>query len=299
MTDEENRRNEIEYKKSTVDSDAYIFQQLDNYPVFTREEEADAAFRMKHGGTEQIRKQARDDLVLHNMRLAVSIAKKYMNLSSSISLSDLTQAGMIGLMNACEKFDPEQGFRFTTYAVPWIKQAMIREIEDNGRTIRLPAYISESLNKIRQYVSKYEAEHGGALPEEEAAASALHIDKKYVRMYLSSELDPASLDSHVGSDGSGDSGLLGDFIPDRRNVEEEAVGNKSAEEMRQYMKSILTEQQYFVICRRYGLDGENVKTQEELGREMGVSRERIKVLEASAVNVLRRPKNRIFFEHLI
>lgn len=299
MADEESRLDEIEYRKSTVDSDAYIFQQFDNYPVFTPEEESETVRRMKYGETEEIRRQARNDMVLHNMRLAVKIAKKYMNLSPSLSLADLTQAGMIGLMNACEKFDPEQGFRFTTYAAPWIRQAVVREIEDSGRTIRLPAYVSESLNKIRQYVSEYEKKHGGVLPGEEDAASALNIDKRYVRMYMSSELDTASLDSHVGSSENGDSGLLGDFIPDSIDVEEEAVGRRFSEEMKKYMKSILSEQQYTIICRRFGFDGEDVKTQEEIGREMGISREKVKIIETSAVNVLRRPKNRIFFEHLI
>jgi RNA polymerase primary sigma factor len=246
--------------------------------LLTHEEEIDLGRRVRAGEEE-----ARDELIEKNLRLVVSIAKKYRGMG--LPFGDLIQEGNIGLMKAAEKYDPERGWRFATYATWWIRQAVQRAVADKGRTIRVPVHMGEKMRKMARVYNELSTELSRD-PTDEEVAERLGWDVDRVRDVKSAIPDATSLNRPLTSDE--DSSELGDFIEDER---ESGVASEVVRELetRRLMESVerLPERQRRVLVRRYGLDGEEPATLADLSEELGVSRERIRQLQREAEGVLR------------
>ena len=246
--------------------------------LLTHEEEIDLGRRARAGEEE-----ARDELIERNLRLVVSVAKKYRGMG--LPFGDLIQEGNIGLMKAVEKFDPERGWRFATYATWWIRQAVQRAVADKGRTIRVPVHTGEKMRKMARVYNELFAELSRD-PTDEEVADRLGWNVGGVRDLKSAIPDATSLNRPLSSDE--DSSELGDFIEDER---ESGVASEVVRELetRRLMESVerLPERQRRVLVRRYGLDGEEPATLADLSEELGVSRERVRQVQREAEVVLR------------
>ena len=228
--------------------------------------------------------QARSHLIQANLRLVVSVAKKYVG--RGLSLLDLIQEGNIGLMKATDKFDYSRGFKFSTYATWWIRQAITRAISDQSRTIRLPVHVGETINRVKktghrlQQILERE-------PTNEEIARALDIGDDKVRQVLDVSRHPVSLEAPVGQDGDA---FLGDFIEDEAMpapldlASQLLLKNQISDSLRK-----LTDRERRIIQLRYGLEDGRYRTLEEVGREFGITRERIRQIEAKALRKLRHP----------
>jgi RNA polymerase primary sigma factor len=246
--------------------------------LLTHEEEIDLSKRAKAGD-----KRARQRLIEKNLRLVVSVAKKYRGYG--LPFEDLIQEGNIGLMKAVEKFDPERGFRFSTYATWWIRQAVQRAVADKGRTIRVPVHMTEKIRKVSRAYNELSVEFERE-PSEEEVARRLEWDVEEVRLTMSAMPDATSLDQPVSSEDT--ASQLGDFIEDEKvsDTPDTVLREMETVQLKEAIER-LPERARYVLVRRYGLDDRDPATLAELGEELQISRERVRQLQREAERILK------------
>jgi RNA polymerase primary sigma factor len=265
-----------ELATQTTDALQMFLNEAGRYALLTAEQEVELAKRIERGD-----KEAKDLMINSNLRLVVSIAKKYQG--HGLSLLDLIQEGIIGLIRAVEKFDWRKGFKFSTYATWWIRQAVQRGVANKSRTIRIPVHIVERETKIaraeRELTAKLERP-----PTEEEIAKAAKLPLKQVREVRQAARAVTSLDKPVGTQGDASLGeLFGDDAP---HVDEEVHISLAEEALHKAVRSLPSREQQ-VVKLRYGLDGdEDPKSLEEIGRRLGLTRERVRQIEANALERL-------------
>ena len=264
---------------STDDPVRMYLKEIGKVPLLTAEEEQDLAKRMTEGDEE-----ARKKLTEANLRLVVSIAKRYVG--RGMLFLDLIQEGNLGLIRAVEKFDYTKGYKFSTYATWWIRQAITRAIADQARTIRIPVHMVETINKVIR-VSRKLLQELGHDPSAEEIAQAMDLPPEKVREILKVAQEPVSLETPIGEE---EDSHLGDFIPDEEASAPSEVASLSLlrEQLFDVMDT-LTPREKKVLELRFGLTDGRTRTLEEVGREFGVTRERIRQIEAKALRKLRHP----------
>ena len=260
---------------TTTDALQLFLNELRNYPLLTKEEEIELAQRIEQGDLE-----AKERMINSNLRLVVSIAKKYQG--QELSLLDLIQEGIFGLIRAAEKFDHRKGFKFSTYATFWIRQAIQRGLANKARTIRIPVHIGQRERKVARAERDLSARLGREPTDEEIAKEA-EIPVEQIEEVRAAARTVTSLDRPVGEDGSTS---FGDLLPsDQPDLEEEIQVSLAQETLRKTVAD-LPEPERNVIRLRYGIDGDEPKPLRETGRRLGLSAERVRQLESRALKHL-------------
>lgn len=264
------------------DSVRLYLREIGKIPLLKPDEELALAQRVVAGD-----KKAKDQMAEANMRLVVSIAKRYVG--RGLDLLDLIQEGNTGLLRAVEKFDPDKGFKFSTYATWWIRQAITRAIADQARVIRIPVHMFETINKLLRTQRRLTQELNRE-PTNEEIAEAMEMEVEKVEHIMKIKQDIHSLDASVRDDE--EDSVLGDFIEDEDTItpEESATGSLLKEHVKDMLSS-LTEREQKILKLRFGLDDGKSHTLEEVGQEFSVTRERIRQIEAKALAKLRKHKD--------
>ncbi|HIZ62463.1 MAG TPA: RNA polymerase sigma factor RpoD [Candidatus Gemmiger avistercoris] len=267
----------------TIDDPVKVYlKEIGRVPLLTPEEEVDLALKIQAGGPEG--EKAKQRLSEANLRLVVSIAKRYVG--RGMQFLDLIQEGNLGLIKAVEKFDHTKGFKFSTYATWWIRQAITRAIADQARTIRIPVHMVETINKVKKVSSQLLHEYGHD-PSAEEIAERLEMPVEKVREIMRVAQEPVSLETPIGEE---EDSHLGDFIPDDdAPVPAEAASQTLLKEQLADVLKTLTPREEKVLRLRFGLEDGRPRTLEEVGKEFNVTRERIRQIEAKALRKLRHP----------
>ncbi|HET7320316.1 MAG TPA: RNA polymerase sigma factor RpoD [Candidatus Saccharimonadales bacterium] len=264
------------------DSVRLYLREIGKIPLLSAEEELELAQRVVKGD-----KDAKDKMAEANMRLVVSIAKRYVG--RGLDLLDLIQEGNTGLLRAVEKFDPDKGFKFSTYATWWIRQAITRAIADQARTIRIPVHMVETINKLLRTQRRLTQELNRE-PTNEEIAKAMEIEVDKVEHIMKIKQDISSLDASIRDDE--EDSVLADFIEDEDTVSpEESATSQLLKEQVKDMLSALTEREQKILKLRFGLEDGKSHTLEEVGQEFSVTRERIRQIEAKALAKLRKHRD--------
>ena len=257
-------------------------KEIGKVPLLTAEEEIELAQKMERGGEEG--EEAKKRLAEANLRLVVSIAKRYVG--RGMLFLDLIQEGNLGLIKAVEKFDYKKGYKFSTYATWWIRQAITRAIADQARTIRIPVHMVETINKLIR-VSRQLLQELGREPTPEEIAAEMNMPVERVREILKISQEPVSLETPIGEE---EDSHLGDFIQDDNvPVPVDAAAYTLLREQLEEVLNTLTDREKKVLSLRFGLEDGRGRTLEEVGKEFNVTRERIRQIEAKALRKLRHP----------
>jgi len=275
------RKNSYKRNDSGYDSIQMYLREIGQYPLLTAQEEKDLAQRIEAGDEE-----ARNLLARANLRLVVSIAKKYVGRSPDLTLLDLIQEGNLGLFKAVDKFDYTKGFKFSTYATWWIRQAITRALADQSRTIRIPVHMVETMAKYKQ-VSRRLAQDLGRDPMPEEIATEMQVEVEKIYQIEKISQDTISLELPIGDDD--DRSRLSDFISDEKMVSpDQEVAHSILSDQIQEILDHLSEKERKILEMRHGLLDGTYHTLEEVGKEFGVTRERIRQIEAKALEKIRQ-----------
>jgi len=278
---DEKKKIETEFGDVASDSVQMYLKEIGQYPLLTGDEEVELAKRI-----EKKDESARQRLAVSNLRLVVSIAKKYVGRSANLTLLDLIQEGNIGLFKAVEKFDYKKGYKFSTYATWWIRQAITRALADQGRTIRIPVHMVETINKYQQVVRRLVQDLGREpMPEEVASEMGMEVDK--IRHIQKISQETISLEAPVGEDDEDSS--LESFIPDDDSISPSMSAARKI--LKTYIDEIisdLTPREQKILDMRFGLTDGVTHTLEEVGKVFSVTRERIRQIEAKALEKIRQ-----------
>ena len=270
--------------QGALDSVQIYLKEIGKVPLLNSAEEVELAKRIEKGD-----KAARERLTSANLRLVVSIAKKYVGRSPNLTLLDLIQEGNLGLFKAVEKFDYHKGYKFSTYATWWIRQAITRALADQSRTIRIPVHMVETISKYTQTKRRLLQDLGREhLPEEIAAEMGVEVEK--VRQIMKISQETVSLESPIG-EGDEDS-TLGEFIEDEKSILPSQIAARKL--LRDQLRGILGElspREQKILTMRFGLEDGITHTLEEVGKEFGVTRERIRQIEAKALEKIRKHRH--------